>query len=75
MSYLSIESNSRVPLTLEGFLAPVSPRSKVTRGGRFANLRVLYGYMYALPGDKLLFMGSEIGQWTDASCRQFTPFV
>jgi hypothetical protein len=46
-----------------------------TSGGRFANLRVLYGYMYALPGKKLLFMGSEIGPWTDASCRQFTPLV
>jgi len=27
-----------------------------------ANLRLLYSYMYAQPGKKLLFMGSELGQ-------------
>ncbi|MBI4516162.1 MAG: 1,4-alpha-glucan branching protein GlgB [Deltaproteobacteria bacterium] len=30
---------------------------------RFANLRLLLGYMYTQPGKKLLFMGADIGQW------------
>ncbi|MFT5393887.1 MAG: 1,4-alpha-glucan branching enzyme, partial [Gammaproteobacteria bacterium] len=29
---------------------------------QFANLRVLYGFMYAWPGKKLLFMGGEFAQ-------------
>jgi 1,4-alpha-glucan branching enzyme len=32
---------------------------------RFANLRVLFAYMYAQTGKKLLFMGDEFGQWAE----------
>jgi 1,4-alpha-glucan branching enzyme len=32
---------------------------------KFANLRLLFGYMYGQAGKKLLFMGSEIAQWSE----------
>ena len=32
---------------------------------KFANLRLLYAWMYAHPGRKLLFMGGEFGQWAE----------
>ena len=34
---------------------------------RFANLRLFYAWQYGHPGKKLLFMGSEFGQWNEWS--------
>ena len=32
---------------------------------KFANLRLLFGYMWGQSGKKLLFMGDELGQWRE----------
>jgi 1,4-alpha-glucan branching enzyme len=32
---------------------------------KFANMRLLFAYMFTHPGKKLLFMGCEIGQWRE----------
>jgi len=37
---------------------------------KFANLRLLYSYMWTHPGKKLLFMGSDFGQWAEWNCEQ-----
>jgi 1,4-alpha-glucan branching enzyme len=37
---------------------------------RFANLRLLYTYLFTYPGTKLLFMGNEFAQLREWSCNQ-----
>lgn len=36
---------------------------------KFANLRLLYSYMICQPGKKLIFMGGEIAQFDEWSCK------
>ncbi len=37
---------------------------------KFANLRLLYSYMWTHPGKKTLFMGNEFGQPTEWNCEK-----
>ncbi|MBZ5590980.1 MAG: 1,4-alpha-glucan branching protein GlgB [Acidobacteriia bacterium] len=41
---------------------------------RYANVRAFLAYMYAHPGKKLLFMGSEIGQYEEWNAASSIPW-
>ena len=41
---------------------------------KFANLRLLYAFMYGHPGKKLMFMGNEIGQFNEWSEERAIEF-
>ena len=42
---------------------------------KFANLRLLYTYMWMHPGKKLLFMGGEMGQWNEWNHNDGTDWI
>jgi 1,4-alpha-glucan branching enzyme len=44
------------------------------RWQQFANLRLLFAYMWTFPGKKLLFMGGEFGQWGEWDFRSALPW-
>ena len=41
---------------------------------KFANLRLLFGYMYGQLGKKLIFMGGEFGQWGEWNHDEGLPW-
>ena len=66
----SFVENFMLPLSHDEVVygkGPIIDRMPGDEWQRFANLRLLYSYMFTHPGTKLLFMGNEFGQTTEWS--------
>jgi len=64
----SFSENFMLPLSHDEVVygkGPIIDRMPGDEWQKFANLRLMYAYMFTHPGTKLLFMGNEIGQRTE----------